>query len=71
METFYLGDVIINGQQATNVILTIGRIWQVGDRCTAISDTMQCTGYITKIDPNGDMWLNTIRFPKEFCTFIR
>lgn len=65
--SFNLGDCVINGNKASDVIATITH-FEIGDKVTAISSKMQATGFVTKIDENS-IWLNEIRFPRDICSF--
>lgn len=66
--SFNLGNCIINGIEAQNAVMTVSK-FEVGDKVIAISDNMEVTGFITQIDDDS-FWLNTIRFPHEYCSFI-
>lgn len=66
--SFNLGNCTINGIEAENAVMTVSE-FEIGDKVTAISSKMQATGFITQIDEDS-YWLNGIRFPHEYCTFI-
>ncbi|WP_094570752.1 hypothetical protein [Mucilaginibacter xinganensis] len=67
--SFNLGDCIIDGKKATDVTVTITHQFEIGNKVTAISSKIKCTGFITKIDDDS-IWLNEIRFPRDICSFL-